>query len=33
MRIKKAGIFIIAAAITCTAPAVPAIAADPVFRI
>ena len=28
MRIKKAGIFIIAAAITCTAPAVPAIAAD-----
>ena len=28
MRIKKAGIFIIAAAITCTAPAVPAMAAD-----
>ena len=28
MRIKKAGIFIIAAAITCTTPAVPAMAAD-----
>ena len=28
MRIKKAGILIIAAAITCTTPAVPAIAAD-----
>ena len=29
MRIKKAGILIIAAAITCTTPAVPAMAADP----
>ena len=28
MRIKKAGILIIAAAITCTTPAVPAMAAD-----
>ena len=28
MRIKKAGIFIIAAALTCTAPAVPSMAAD-----
>ena len=28
MRIKKAGILIIAAAITCTTPAVPVMAAD-----